>query len=862
MDSSTKSSIVKKSGITIGFLDDNQYKEFHNEILKGIFTAAQKYDVNIIRFGYYASHSAYHETSQIKMILQYIEQYNLDGLLFLGWTKAAAYGNYEDFTNRFSSIPILSIGTIFNGIPNVFFPGDVYIREILLHLIKIHHLKRIAFISHLRPDNRNDVYIATMKEYGIYDPELFIGEKELENLTYYDRGKRAIQILLDERKVKFDAVISLVNEETASLLSELKLREIDVPKDVAIVSYEDGDLSRSFSPAFTTIYFPWFELGFHGCEKLVNLIGGEQAPMSSEIPGRVIYRNSCGCMSSSVDNAGIFKVDAAHMTLDNITLAEQTKIVRELTEALHYPKVEIDLLALLEAFLNNLKNKTSTCFLDELAQQLRKLTSDYHDPNIQDIISVFRRVILPYLMINRNEDLLWAGDLFQQAQILTWEKVMSIRGHDKISAKIRNQALQKIGQQLITNFKNDNLLDSLEKSLFKLAIPGCYIFLFNSIINNDNYHYGQKEEDLFEHSILAFAYSDHRRINLKSVEPASARRLLNQILASKAQVYLTIANFLHVTDEFMGFALYEPGPLDERIYQALSTQISTALRGSFLLAKLDSSYKKLVEKAHREGIADISIEVLHNIGNILNSVNTSAHLMKNLVNSASINDLMQANILLENNINQLEQFIVHDAKGKKLMQFYLRLGAAFSDFQNQLFYHVNRLDNKVNSINEIITAQQNYAGITEFPEELDLVAVLEDALKLHSEYMHKYKIEIIRDYQALPKISLQRTKLFHILVNLINNAAEALLDTPESGRKLKFSISENDHRKYIRITDNGCGIADNLIEKIFEYGFTTKKNGHGVGLHSCMSYMNEMGGKIWAESNGPNTGATFVLQFR
>jgi DNA-binding LacI/PurR family transcriptional regulator len=93
MKNSFEISSENKNRFTIGFLDDNHFDEFHNEILKGIVCAAHKYGVNIIRFGYYSSHSAYEENSQVKMILKHIEQYNLDGLLFLGWTKAAAYGN-------------------------------------------------------------------------------------------------------------------------------------------------------------------------------------------------------------------------------------------------------------------------------------------------------------------------------------------------------------------------------------------------------------------------------------------------------------------------------------------------------------------------------------------------------------------------------------------------------------------------------------------------------------------------------------------------------------------------------------------------------------------------------------------------
>jgi signal transduction histidine kinase len=304
--------------------------------------------------------------------------------------------------------------------------------------------------------------------------------------------------------------------------------------------------------------------------------------------------------------------------------------------------------------------------------------------------------------------------------------------------------------------------------------------------------------------------------------------------------------------------------MDDRVYQALAAFISTGLWAAILLEKLEISYKKLARQAHREGMADISTEILHNIGNILNSVNTSADLMKNVIDASAkpLENLARANRLLQDNFERIKEFICKDEKGKKLMQFYIKLGDTFAAFHNQLNYHVNRLGNKINSINNLITAQQNYAGVNEIPEELDIVSVLEDAIRLLWESLESYKIVVVKDYQATPHISAQGIKLFSILVNLINNGKEAMQETPESMRKLIFTVNQDTKGKYIRITDTGCGIAKNMQERIFEYGYSTKKAGHGFGLYICAKYMAEMDARIWVESDGPGKGASFILQFK
>jgi signal transduction histidine kinase/DNA-binding LacI/PurR family transcriptional regulator len=845
---------LNKSKLTIGFLDENPYMEYHNQKMAGVFDAARKYNINIIRLSDYTSNAGHQYDSQFNMILDHIQQYPLDGLIFIGWTRVV-YDNFENFIRRLSAIPLLSIGKIFDDIPHVHFPGGKYLREILLHLIQFHHFQRIAYITPIQPDERNGVYIETMKEFGIYDPELFVDIPEQEYSTVNGRAARALTILLDERKARFEAIISLYNVQTADLLDELKKRGFNVPLDISITSYEDGEIGKYSSPALSTVYYPWYDLGFNGCEKMVQLLTNGSIPLSTEVSGQIIYRYSCGCLSNAVQLAGNYPAKGPAGTLETMTTAQKKMIISEMDTA--FPYAKLDFAKLLDVFLYDFERRAEPHFLTELAFQLTKFPYGFTNLQIENLISVFRWCLLPFL-VHDEQAMLWAGDLFQQAQILVWETVTSIDGQEKVNTKIFYQALQDIGQVLVADFTIVNLMDALAESLSKLRIPGCYLFMCQSMfhLTDDN------SEQFFANCDLVFEYSEGARLDTGEKRPVDVKRLFGEFLTAKPLFHAFWAQLLHVGDDFMGFILYEPGPMDEKIYQALSDHISTTLRGFFLLKTLELNYKKLAEQAHREGMADISTEILHNMGNILNSINVSVGLMKDILNSSSLDDLTRANSLLRSHVNNIGNFIQNHPKSSKLWKFYRKIGESYRDLKNYLLYHLNRLDIKVSSINEIITAQQNYAGVLEMTEELVLSSVLEDALKLHADSINNYQIQITRDYRKISKVSGQRIKLFHILVNIINNAIEAMLETPPEERRLKLIIDADSHGKYIRITDNGCGIPAHLLEKIFEYGYTTKKNGKGMSLHNCAEYMAEMGGRILAESNGPGTGATLVVKFK
>lgn len=279
---------------------------------------------------------------------------------------------------------------------------------------------------------------------------------------------------------------------------------------------------------------------------------------------------------------------------------------------------------------------------------------------------------------------------------------------------------------------------------------------------------------------------------------------------------------------------------------------------------LKNAQNDLIEKAHRAGMADIATGTLHNVGNILNSVKTSTDFIIETIKTPFYFKLLKANTLLKANIDSLEDFISKNPKGIKLMHFYLSLESGFNKEKTIISKHTMRLNDKVNAIIEAIQAQQSYVGSISLTEEYRLVDIVEDALMMQSGLLQKYHIEIEKIYSYNPTIPIQKNKLLHVLINLITNAKQAMDKTTLKNKKILVTINKstnkNDNTVFIKVQDTGEGIKKELISKIFTYGFTTKQNGHGYGLHSSANYMTEMGGQLIAQSDGFNKGASFICK--
>jgi len=277
--------------------------------------------------------------------------------------------------------------------------------------------------------------------------------------------------------------------------------------------------------------------------------------------------------------------------------------------------------------------------------------------------------------------------------------------------------------------------------------------------------------------------------------------------------------------------------------------------------QLEAKQREIAENARKAGMADVATRTLHNLGNILNSVKTSAGIISNTMRESAVENLMRANKLLSENIDNLEDFILNNPKGPKLMKYYLKLGEIFMAEKDKILVNTNRLMQKVDTICDEIASQQSYIGAQPYLEDVMPAEIIDEALSLHAQQIEESNVFVDKQFVYMAPISTQRAKLLDIFGHLFLNALEAMVQTPPDKRKLILNVDKEGESLLIKVTDSGCGIETENLKKIFSHGFSTNEKKHGFGLHSAANNMTEIGGKLYAESDGPGAGATFILSF-
>lgn len=277
--------------------------------------------------------------------------------------------------------------------------------------------------------------------------------------------------------------------------------------------------------------------------------------------------------------------------------------------------------------------------------------------------------------------------------------------------------------------------------------------------------------------------------------------------------------------------------------------------------ELEEIQKELVEQAHRAGQSDIAVNVLHNAGNTLNSLIVSGRLIKSTLQESKLSDLTKANALLRKNLDRIEDFITHDPKGKKLLQYYLILEESLTHERETMIGNADRLVSKAEDIVNVIIAQRNYVSEDFLAEEVNITDVIDDVLLIHFISLTDQQIRIRKSYSEVPAVTIQKKKCMQVLTDLIKNAKEAMVETEPDQRILGISVDEDEGNIRVSVEDTGCGIEPDNHQKVFFQGYTTKQGALGYGLHRCANFMGEMGGKMQLESEGAGKGATFSLIF-
>ncbi len=293
--------------------------------------------------------------------------------------------------------------------------------------------------------------------------------------------------------------------------------------------------------------------------------------------------------------------------------------------------------------------------------------------------------------------------------------------------------------------------------------------------------------------------------------------------------------------------------------QELRHEIAERVRAEREIQRI---HEQLMEASRQAGMAEVATGVLHNVGNVLNSVNVSATVVAELLDPDRAANLVRAaNLLREQDAGKLADFLSRDPRGKVLPAYLAEVSAQFAAERDEAVAELASLRKNIDHIKDIVATQQSNARIAGMVEPADLAALIDDALRMTRASLDGSEITIVRNFTDVPLAMADRHQTLQIFVNLIRNAKDALEGIDAADRRLSISLRSQDGR-YVQaaFADTGSGIAAENLTRIFSHGFTTRARGHGFGLHSAALAAQAMAGCLSAQSDGLGKGATFIVE--
>ena len=291
--------------------------------------------------------------------------------------------------------------------------------------------------------------------------------------------------------------------------------------------------------------------------------------------------------------------------------------------------------------------------------------------------------------------------------------------------------------------------------------------------------------------------------------------------------------------------------------RGFTIDITDRMNAEAEMARLNT---QLMDASRKAGMAEVATNVLHNVGNVLNSVNVSQTLIRERLRKSEVGNVRRIAKLLADHAGDLGKYLAEDPTGKKVGGYLTMLGDWLAEEQEGALAELELLGRNVEHIKEVVTLQQGFTGAGGVHETLQITRLVEVALQIEATELAQYGIAIIREYDEAPAVSLDKHKVMQILVNLISNARQAVVEGRREERRIELRVTSGGEAMTVSVKDNGIGIAQETLTRIFGHGFTTKKTGHGYGLHSSALAAKEMGGELRVESEGLGRGATFTLE--
>jgi signal transduction histidine kinase/DNA-binding LacI/PurR family transcriptional regulator/ActR/RegA family two-component response regulator len=818
--------------LTLGVLADALSGEYQSVIAAGAVEAAREFGVNLVVIDGFMARAPFRFTDKINVVYDLARSEGIDGLLIQADTLLTYLdvGDLSRYCERFRPRPMVGIGAALQGATTIVVDADKPFRDGIRHLLEYHHYRRIALISgpeaNLDARHRRQMYVEVLAEHGLVPPDW----STVAGNHQYDGGVEAVRVLLDERSASFDAIVAGNDQMALGAMDALRSRNIRVPEDVAIIGFDDISEARHSAPPLSTIRQPLRQLGRLGIEILLRRVQGEQMDDLITLPAEFVVRRSCGCSAETDRVANTTKVPvllagpSTELSVDDALELRRPQIL----EAMRAPLSGVtDVIPtgwapeLLDALIEDLRGGAAV-FLDSLNSLLQDTIRHgaMADP-WQSALWALHGELMPCLaagpiVASRAEQLLG------QAEVLVGQ-VIDTQAHHRAIIERRTRSLSEAAEALSAAFDLESLGEALRECLPRLSVPSAYLVL---------------DEDTPATGAVVFAY-DPRRDEAVLEGLRGARTEAGYLPAGLLpfdRSFAMVVEPLFFKDDPLGYALFEMGPIDSFIYDALRVRLSGTLKVVMLNQELRLRASQLRQAQKMETLGQLSGAIAHDFNNLLQAIHGYAEL-------AAARDPGNEELGAD-----LEEIVRAADRASELTRQLLTFSQPT---------HANARIVDVNEcVNQTVPMMRHLLGPT-----IQLSTLLRPEAGF---------------------VLIDPAQLEQAILNLCLNGRDAMPEggsiTIETGRRPVAATTSNplaaepggliprprlhETGVFVSVSDTGVGIPPEIRDRIFEPFFTTKEIGKGTGLGLPIVYgiVRNADGDVAVESE-PGHGSRFSLVF-
>jgi DNA-binding LacI/PurR family transcriptional regulator/C4-dicarboxylate-specific signal transduction histidine kinase len=814
---------------------------FQNPILLGAREAIREHHTNLLIYRSptmtnYSGLDAASIRSQYK-----VDQNELEGLIL----SFAAPGLTEYGLSLFrAGLPVISIGRSLEELPHLLLENRSAIRDIVLDLASRGH-RDIAYLSGPMDNqcarDRWAGYCEGRQRAGLGEDPRLVLNGGFEESPGFAATKNAW-----ERGLRFSALVCANDMSAIGAVKALKELGCSIPQDVEVTGFDNSIVCQLSQPTLSTFSTNNFELGYFATDLLVRATRGEPLPTSTTIPVDFVARQST---RTPVAASGQLFAQSDIWSLPprekNLWLARLGNVygaasaLRQLGECSSEEALMSSATSLLG--MTEKSGIPPACLYETIA-------SAGNPSSELTALSIARALDQLHETILRQE--------YIQAQLNA-----QFIAH---TARLRQFTIQPTDENI--------LLEEMKRVLWDLGVPHAKIYLTAEASTAEAGLYNAVEWTKVE----ALAYFREVRRPLTNFSTQIMMRNQGAAIGSWMVVPLIFHELQY------GVAVVSRETPHEFWLPELIQQFSTAIytnrvHRALALANLDleksrnaaeaanaalkKAQSKLIEASRLAGVAEMATSILHNIGNALTSVNTSANLAIDHLRGIKFKNLAQTIQLIEQHRPELDRFMREDPRGKTAFDYLKLLSQSFLSEQEALTGELNSVRDGIERVNGIVAAQQGHADVSGVVEEFAPTEIIESAVQFCESTILLHKVNLVQEITPMPSVRIQRQKAIQILINLLTNANAAVMERPSGERQITLQLRPAGEKMFqIVVEDNGVGIAKDNLTRIFAFGFTSPDGSPGSGLHNSALAAYEMKGSLIAKSAGEGKGATFILE--